>query len=300
MGIPSYFSYVLKNHKRIIKRLHRVKLNTLLIDANSFIYDVVYELNIQKNCNYQIIYENVYKKIKELVKKLNVNSVFVAFDGTVPLAKMKQQKQRRYKSWITKNILNKNTWNTNNITPGTTFMIELDQYIKPLCEKDGYLYSGSNEPGEGEQKLFQYLRNNPSTNTVIYGLDADLIMLSLLHLKNYPKLFLYRETKHFAYLSGINEENDYLFNIYEMGCEISNKLYENKMQIEKAVNNYCLLCFLCGNDFLPHFPSINIRNNGIQYLLDILIEINEDIVIGTQIQWPTIHKLFCILASKEK
>ena len=73
MGIPSYFSYVLKNHHKIIQRLQSVKLQTLLIDANSFIYDVVYETT---DLSQQNIYENVYKKIKDLVLKLKVRTVF--------------------------------------------------------------------------------------------------------------------------------------------------------------------------------------------------------------------------------
>ena len=40
MGIPSYFSYVLKNHKNI-KKLTTIKCNSLFLDANSIIYDVI-------------------------------------------------------------------------------------------------------------------------------------------------------------------------------------------------------------------------------------------------------------------
>jgi 5'-3' exonuclease len=296
MGIPSYFSYVLKNHGKIIKRLNSVKLETLLIDANSFIYDAVHESSDN-------IHERVYGKIKDLVIKLGVKNVFVAFDGTAPLAKMKQQKQRRYKSYLTKKILKtSNTWNTSAITPGTPFMRQLDLYLKPRFEKDGYKYSGSNEPGEGEHKLFNYLRKHPNKTTVVYGLDADLIMLSLLQVANTPKLYLYRETKHFSYMPNIDEKMDYLFYVHEMACQISEYLYDTPNEIVKAVNNYCLLCFLCGNDFLPHFPSINIRNNGIQYLMETFKEHigNEDIAIKSNIQWNIIKKLFIVLSQQER
>jgi len=301
MGIPSYFSYVLRNHKKIIKRLHTVKLHTLLIDANSFIYDVIYEGDTSN------IYDSVYKKIKELVVKLNVDSVFVAFDGTAPLAKMKQQKQRRYKSWITKQILNqKSSWNTNLITPGTSFMKGLDEYLKPRFQKDGYMFSGSSEPGEGEHKLFDYIRKQKSKTTsyVIYGLDADLIMLSLLQITKNPKLYLYRETRHFSYLSDIDEKSEYIFNVDEMAKQICENMYDKVSQelVKKAIQNYCLLCFLCGNDFLPHFPSINIRNNGIEYLLETYkkhIQL-DDIVVDTTIQWQTIKKLFLVLSEQER
>jgi 5'-3' exonuclease len=63
----------------------------------------------------------------DLRNKVNAPNVFVAFDGVAPLAKMKQQKQRRYKSYLLRTLLKKKTWNTNAITPGTPFMNDLDR-----------------------------------------------------------------------------------------------------------------------------------------------------------------------------
>lgn len=296
MGIPSYFAYILKNHSKIIRKLEHIKCQRLMIDANSFIYDSINEFGPTN------IYENVYNKITQLTEKLGVKWVYVAFDGIVPVAKMQQQKERRYKSWLTKKILNKNGWNTNAITPGTQFMNDLDDYLRPKFQSIGYEYSGPNDYGEGEHKIFNYLRthNTNKDNVIIYGLDADLIMLSLLSIKSHH-LFLYRETKHFSYLNKIDEKKDYLFDMNEMAKQISFYLYGTPFLKEKAVNNYCFLCFLCGNDFLPHFPSINIRNNGITYLLNLFKTIikEKDLVINTQIQLETLRELFNELSITE-
>ena len=50
MGIPSYFSYILKNHKHILKK-NFIVCHVLYLDANSIIYD-----NIDKE---GLIYDNI-------------------------------------------------------------------------------------------------------------------------------------------------------------------------------------------------------------------------------------------------
>ena len=313
MGIPSYFSYVLKNHK-IIKKLIDIRCTNLFLDANSIIYDVIHENESQnKSQNENDIYNDVYNKIMAIVDKLKPEITFVAFDGVVPLAKMKQQKQRRYKSYITKKILKTNKWNTNAITPGTKFMNELDNYLSSRFKN--IIFSGSKENGEGEQKIYEYIRNNTMKgNTIIYGLDADLIMLSLLHLTFTQNIYLYRETRHFSYIKGIDPQIDYLFNMNEMGIQISELLKDKKQyesqdlskNIHQSIQNYCFLCFLCGNDFLPHFPSINIRNNGIDYLLEVYKNINSinpskdiNLIEDNKINWQAFHLLCSEISTKE-
>ncbi len=294
MGIPSYFSYVLRNHFKIIQLQKQVHCALLLIDANSLIYDAVYEHSTQ-------VKESVYQKIMDLKQKLNASMVFVAFDGVAPLAKMKQQKQRRYKSFLMRTLLKKSGWNTNAITPGTPFMNELDDYLKVQMAKENLLYSGPNDVGEGEQKLFQYARLHPTKNMFVYGLDADLIMLSLLHLRHSSKIYLYRETKHFSYMKGIKANEDYVFSVDEMAVQICQEMYQNTTEQQKAIDHYCFLCFLCGNDFLPHFPSIQIRNEGIPFLLGVFSQLKKDsLVEGTRIHWNGVKKLFTELAKHEK
>ena len=292
MGIPSYFSYVLRNHFRIILPQKNVLCSLLLIDANSFIYDAVYE-------NSTTLKETVYQKIIDLRDKLKAQTVFVAFDGVAPLAKMKQQKQRRYKSFLMRTLLKKKGWNTNAITPGTSFMNELDAYLKVAFQKENILYSGPNEAGEGEQKLFAYAREHPTKQMFVYGLDADLIMLSLLHLRHSPKLFLYRETKHFSYMKGIKAQEDYVFSVDEMAKQICQEMYSNTTDLQKAIDHYCFLCFLCGNDFLPHFPALNIRNEAIPFLLSIYKKKKPLLLEGTRIHWNGVKELFCDLAIQE-
>ena len=76
-----------------------------------------------------------------------------------------------------------------------------DYFINNSSEKqlgiEKIIFSGSDEPGEGEHKLFDYIRKNSAIHekevTVVYGLDADLIMLCLNHLRISKQIYLYRE-----------------------------------------------------------------------------------------------------------
>ena len=117
----------------------------------------------------------------------------------------------RVKGHITVKYLNlPNKYDTCNISPGTNFMNKLDDSIynsfKNLNNQKNknnpnIIISGSNTPGEGEHKIFNFIRNNPNdhlqSNTVIYGIDADLFMISLCNLKFCKNIYLYRETPEF-------------------------------------------------------------------------------------------------------
>ena len=205
MGIPSYFSYIVKNHSNIIKKLTSKKtfpINNLYLDCNSIIYDAVHNTDFSKLVESDIvtIINAVIRKINEYILELKPdNTIFIAFDGVAPVAKLDQQRERRYKSLyqnrISKNIFGNSKpdpWNTTAITPGTKFMSILNERIvKAFAEPTIYgvkqiLISTTSSPGEGEHKLFEHIRQHPAEhatkNTIIYGLDADLIMLSINHL----------------------------------------------------------------------------------------------------------------------
>ena len=332
MGIPSYFAHILRNHKKILSKLnviydeksssHQV-INNFYLDCNSIIYDIVRTTEYTNIDKYeQTVIQDVCKKIEHYIKTIKpCDNIFIAFDGVPPVAKLSQQKNRRYKNWYQNMIFNtSNKWDTTNITPGTRFMNNLDIYVNNYFKNSNSKYgvkniivSGSLDPGEGEHKIYQYIRDNVSMhdthNTVIYGLDADLIMLSLNHLSYCKNIYLYREAPHFisnidSSLSG-NEE--YIINMSLFRDELYG-LMVNTFEINKTrdecIKDYIFICFLLGNDFLPHFPAINIRHNGVDLLLQLYKMLygnnNKTLIKNGKICWKNLKTFISNIGDNEE
>ena len=148
MGIPSYFSFIIKNYKNIIKKREQIpQIDHLCMDCNSIIYDSFYDIEAQYNktafdlstIEMKII-ESVIERIENLITEISPEkTVFITFDGVAPFAKMNQQRKRRYKSSFMTKIpelaqtipsdSDKKIWNTTYITPGTQFMELLSKTI---------------------------------------------------------------------------------------------------------------------------------------------------------------------------
>ena len=307
MGIPSYFSYVIKEHRNIIKKLQNINYLNLYLDSNSIIYDAIRSIEYINKEDYENkVIESVIEKINSLIATVNAKKVLITFDGVAPFAKLNQQKTRRYKSWVTNEIFQKKSdWDRCSITPGTNFMNKLDKkiekYYKENVKEIEIIYSGSNIPGEGEHKIFEYIRENKEyhkkTETVIYGLDSDLIMLTLNHLNISKNLFLFRETPEF--IKSIDKTLDpncyYVMDIHRMSEAIYILISKDgsNSDINMYVKDYIFICFFIGNDFVPHHPAINIRTTGIELLIDVyrkMLKPNEHLTDGKIIYWKNVRK----------
>jgi len=331
MGIPYYFSYLIKNHSTIISKLNALlNIHNLFIDSNSLIYDSINYKEFEDSSQFEnYIIKNVIIKIEEIVNIINPSeNIYIAFDGVPPFAKINQQKNRRYKSAYQNHIFNKTIlWDTCAITPGTLFMTKLNDAIASHFTKKFFnsqnkqvniIVSLSSEHGEGEHKLFNYIRESldiSHKNNVIYGMDADLFMLSLNHLKYTQDIYLYRETPLFINQldRSLDPNEKYIININYLGNIIYNEL-TNDMLVEHSkksyntnyynkIEDYIFICFLLGNDFLPHFPALNIRMNGFTVLLELykkLFNSNEFLIINNSINWNNFKKYIKNIAEHEE
>ena len=334
MGIPAMFSYIVKNYPSIIKKYSKdiLKVDNLYLDCNSIIYDAYSKMEFDKLTETVAvsIIKRVIIKIEEYISLINPSkTVIIAFDGVAPVAKLEQQRSRRYKSWyqneISKIIFKKekeDVWNTTAITPGTNFMTELNAMVTEHFNTESYsrlkvdkiFVSGSNKVGEGEHKIFDYIRVNPNKHltetTIIYGLDADLIMLSINHLPICPNIYLFRETPHFIQSidSSLEPESNYYLDIPELtNAIISYMNNDRELTLEQQKNkvyDYIFLCFFLGNDFLPHFPAINIRTGGVDKMINAykatIGNTDEYITDGKIINWNNLRKVVLFLANLEE
>lgn len=353
MGVPNYFQTIIDNYPDVLlTKLSNVAL--LYFDFNGIVHWAAGK--VATEMKYQSKHHDGYEraillKIDERVKQLHdlvQPHMRIGFfvDGPAVKAKMKQQLQRRtkgpiehaMKESIRKQLgeeLDGDIYNKNAITPGTQFMTKLNDHLLKLAAqypKLDVIISNSNEPGEGEHKMFNHIKSeqlklhidkeNPdkSQKIVIVGLDADLIMLSLVsHLDN---IYLMRESTQRDV-----KDADNIFHYLEVGLfrlllitEIRNKITNidketlyHKSEEDAIINDYIFMCFLLGNDFVPHSPALSIKSGGIDRLItryvSVFNETKEHLVtikkdpktnqIKTKVNLKPITKLINILADEE-
>ena len=304
MGIPLYFRYLINNYDNILNSNVDIKnIDNLYLDLNCAIHyccrqilkDVDYDPKMNNKIEDKMI-NNIINYIELLVDYSKPQKLlYITIDGVAPKAKMVQQRMRRFKKFYEKEELNKircklnleidekKEWDTNSITPGTVFMSKLAVALKQkLCKSErlskiNLIISDSNIAGEGEHKILKYLKENKELKdeiNAIYGLDADLIMLSLI--LQYDNMLLLRETVEFdntihkdgykfLYLN-INRLEENL--ILELQNKIDVKFLTNNEK-NNILNDYIFLSFILGNDFICHSPIVSIKNKGIDLIMNL-------------------------------
>lgn len=229
--------------------------------------------------------------------------LYIAIDGVAPMSKIHQQRQRRFrahKDKITKRPIyskfgvvniDELLWDSNIITPGTPFMLELSDYIKKnlrnhlmdvLSPSVSIIFSDSLVKGEGEHKIMEHIRKTKDERQwcdVIYGLDADLIMLamSVSSVHSGYRIYLLRETLEYG-THVVTDDRDMpvlcYFDIYHLKKELITDIKDKGIDVDdeqRWIVDYIFLCFLMGNDFLPHQHTLHISNGGIEILMNIYV-----------------------------
>ena len=311
MGIPCYFVSLIRKYPELMVdfEVKQGPVDILYLDSNSIVYDALREMDVTKEDADGSVIEAVMAKLDEYISVVAPrDGVVVAFDGVAPAAKTSQQRERRYRSSLERSVLSQgnSTWDTCKITPGTEFMERLMTALDNHYRKNKKVrLCPSTEAGEGEQKIFEDIRGEDlkGKSVVVYGLDADLIMLSLLHYQRCGSLSLYRETPHFirSISRTLLPGKTYLLDVNAL----ADKLHGDLGGRMHCVEDYVLMCFVMGNDFLPHFPSISLRDGGHDIIMR---EYNTamkserpdaSLSTGSSINWRVLKKLMRALGERE-
>lgn len=298
MGVPRLYPWLCSNFKRSIRRIQQGRdvkaqvVDNLYLDANGLLHpaaqqvwnygtnkrrmDPYSHLSPEKRRvkTYEVFF-NMIKNITEIIVPRKV--LFIAIDGPAPLAKQAQQRQRRFVAMMDQNLADMPEFSSNEMTPGTLFMLEMTKYMHYAIRKEmqprglwygiDVIFSPPTVPGEGEHLCLDHIRSNPNVATeshCIYGLDGDLIMLTLAaHTGN---MFLFREDQY----------NPGFYDLVDMGMirrELPRLLFEEtgikngSRTLDDVTDDFVLLGFFVGNDFLPKLQMFLYLEDGLELML---------------------------------
>lgn len=149
------------------------------------------------------------------------------------------------------------------------------------------ILSGHEVPGEGEHKIMEYIRlakaqpdYDPNIRHCLYGLDADLIMLGLL--SHDPHFCLLREEVTFGRQNQkkskeLEHQNFYLMHLCIVREYLELEFQELKepsilsfpFDMEHIIDDFILMAFFVGNDFLPNLPNLHINEGALALMFKV-------------------------------
>ncbi|SCV00686.1 LANO_0F08086g1_1 [Lachancea nothofagi CBS 11611] len=282
------------------------EFDNLYLDMNSILHNCTHanDDDVTKRMTEEEVFSKIFAYIDHLFHTIGPKKTFyMAIDGVAPRAKMNQQRSRRFRTAmdaekaLQKAIANGEEipkgepFDSNCITPGTEFMAKLTQnlkyFIHDKVSNDSawssakIILSGHEVPGEGEHKIMEQIRRlrsqpdyDPNTRHCIYGLDADLIMLGLS--THDPHFALLREEVTFGRRQksqALEHQNFFLLHISLLReylelefNEVADDL-QFEYDFERMLDDFILVMFVIGNDFLPNLPDLHLNKGAFPVLL---------------------------------
>ena len=229
MGIPFYVRSLIRSHPGLERR-PSARVDVLALDFNCFLHRY---LNADDPIGSIVI------ALDSFLETMQATQIYIAFDGLVPYAKMVQQRYRRMKIPEAPSSFDKHQ-----ISPGTPYMRELADTLRllfPQC-----ILSDTLEPGEGEHKLFLWLRTltaDQRKTICIYGLDADLVLISIAQ-------------SHLGSIEVLRErEKEPGFTSLSIPALMQVLPLDPDTYVKLSVMSF-------GNDFLPNLAMFSLREDG--------------------------------------
>lgn len=294
MGISSFFPWFHRTFSRYVDYIQPGKarrgIDNVLVDMNGIFHPAA-----QKTFGYgkypkpllapgaaptlEQFYAEVGREVDAIVALLPpVKRLVLCVDGVAPVAKQIQQRQRRYRSKV------ESGFDSNAITPGTQLMLDLCAYVGKYVRKyTGELevvWSPSSVPGEGEMKLMDFVRfyAGRGESSAVYGLDADIILLSLCATIGKDQTSGQRPESgrdpiQRMYVVRERDMDHALVDVGKVRANLLEKLQWRTRAGARPVDDllitdFVFMCFLIGNDFLKRAPGVDILTGSIDVIVD--------------------------------
>lgn len=339
MGIAGFFYTWLRSQKLIgtsvffdvdvaLKDIPNRKYRSLSLDIPGIIHESTQKVWCYGSCSGEtkksrneqelmdMFYGEVFSRILNIVKlfhneKNKLDVLIIALDGKAPVAKMNEQRMRRY---ISKMENPNYSFDSAKISPGTDFMADLDERLYEWINNNTYdgvdsskpfpgyvIYSSCFSPGEAEHKIMDYYRSQTNTDGghVLYGSDNDLILLSLVSPIN--GIIVVREEKQKErkeefgpeIMGGTSDEKreQQLKRARYMEQQKRKQLQYSRTYVDidkfkillkelgMQLKDYVLLMNFVGNDFLPTQPIFEVKSDsGWDALFQIYKQIRDKLI----------------------
>ncbi|KAJ1768670.1 exonuclease II Exo2 [Coemansia sp. RSA 1843] len=265
MGVPGLMRWLQQQFPSACQHLSRLdsnylrKTHSLCIDLNGTLHQNARQTNGDVTPVLEAI-ETIVRAVKPQ------HTLFLAIDGVPPRIKERLQRGRRKQCATHSNKQgDKEKFHAYAITPGTQWMWQVERHLTEFIEAKRrndmewkqlrVVLSGYRDPGEGEQKIMDYLCEVQETEHggVHYVLsnDADTVLLSLgTHVRS---IVLINERYMGVGLSSyivtdIDRLTASLVDRYKPAGECSR---------DQVVDDLVFMSFFAGNDFLPPISMVS-------------------------------------------
>jgi hypothetical protein len=211
-----------------------------------------------------------------------IQSIYISFDGIPTMAKIIEQKKRKYQRYIKDKQKEKlyesyskdfdknrvlfeqnkvSVYKCSDIDTGKIILSEdFKTILYTICPNLSlYEVSLGVENGEGEAKIISHINSHKKNGSYsIFSPDSDLIVLCMIQQNLFSKInsntnFIL--IRHYKTIYEINRINEINLNIINYICG-NNPNYDNFM----IIRDITFLLTFFGNDFIPKISSLNMQN----------------------------------------
>lgn len=183
--ISGIMGNISKNLDKIVKTCKPQKMLYISTDGVAPCTKIMH----QRSRRYRSVYDKEEANRKSQTSEVKSNNVLAKNTDTTPSMGNLDALEVNDGTFALVDKQTTNSFDPNSITPGTRFMYEIEQKVQVFIEdrlknhtsykKLAVIYSTSRKPGEGEQKIMDFIRKTKNRNLkhTIYSPDADLIFL---------------------------------------------------------------------------------------------------------------------------